>query len=275
MNIEKLLPQVKKSELEILCVIDNFCKEYNIKYSLAYGTMIGAVRHKGFIPWDDDIDLWMSRDNYDKFVKLWCDNPVDGYVIQNTDLDDSFTQNFTKIRKDGTAFIQNEEEKQVAYHKGIFVDIFPLDRIAKRKATRKIQKVYAVLTMLFYRRFAPPTEHGTKKIISQFLLAIVPKSKYKNARKYFEKKYLSLCGDETCYWISNSTYRNLSIYYDYDMMDDYTFLQFEDRNFMSVSKWDHALKMQYGDYMQLPPEEDRVWKHHPIFIDLNNNYETK
>ena len=58
-------------------------------------------------------------------------------------------------------------------------------------------------------------------------------------------------------------------------MDDYKFLQFDGRNFMSVSKWDHALKMKYGDYMQLPPEEDRVWKHHPIFIDLNNNYEAK
>ena len=190
-------------------------------------------------------------------------------------MEEDFSQNFTKIRKDNTAFIQTEEEKTTNYHKGIFIDIFPLDRVAKTPSKIAVQKFYAMLTMLFYRKYAPPTEKGLKKYISKFFLKIVPKSKYENARKYFENRYLSLSGDVDCSWLSNSTYRDLSIYYDSDMMDDYTFLQFEGRNFMSVSNWDHALKMQYGDYMQLPPEKDRVWKHHPIFIDLKNNYEAK
>ncbi len=233
------------------------------------------MRHKCFIPWDDDIDIWMTRENYNKFIRVWKQNPVQGYILQNTDLEEDFSQNFTKIRKDNTAFIQTEEEKTTNYHKGIFIDIFPLDRVAKTPSKIAVQKLYAMLTMLFYRKYAPPTEKGLKKYISEFSLKIVPKSKYENARKYFENKYLFLSGDVDCSWLSNSTYRELSIYYDSDMMDDYTFLQFEGRNFMSVSKWDHALKMKYGDYMQLPPEEDRVWKHHPIFIDLNNNYEAK
>lgn len=275
MNKEETLKEVKKAELNILSTVDDFCKKNNIKYSLAYGTLLGAVRHKGFIPWDDDIDIWMTRENYNKFIRAWEQNPVQGYILQNTDLEEDFSQNFTKIRKDNTAFIQTEEEKTTNYHKGIFIDIFPLDRVAKTPSKTAVQKLYAMLTMLFYRKYAPPTEKGLKKYISEFFLKIVPKSKYENARKYFENKYLFLSGDVDCSWLSNSTYRDLSIYYDSDMMDDYTFLQFEGRNFMSVSKWDHALKMQYGDYMQLPPEEDRVWKHHPIFIDLNNNYEAK
>lgn len=275
MNKEETLKEVKKAELNILSTVDDFCQKNNIKYSLAYGTLLGAVRHKGFIPWDDDIDIWMTRENYNKFIRAWKQNPVQGYILQNTDLEEDFSQNFTKIRKDNTAFIQTEEEKTTNYHKGIFIDIFPLDRIAKTPSKIAVQKLYAMLTMLFYRKYAPPTEKGLKKYISEFFLKIVPKSKYENARKYFENKYLFLSGDVDCSWLSNSTYRELSIYYDSDMMDDYTFLQFEGRNFMSVSKWDHALKMQYGDYMQLPPEEDRVWKHHPIFIDLNNNYEAK
>lgn len=275
MNKEETLKEVKKAELNILITVDDFCKKNNIKYSLAYGTLLGAVRHKGFIPWDDDIDIWMTRENYNKFIRVWKQNPVQGYILQNTDLEEDFSQNFTKIRKDNTAFIQNEEEKTTNYHKGIFIDIFPLDRVAKTPSKIAVQKLYAMLTMLFYRKYAPPTEKGLKKYISEFFLKIVPKSKYENARKYFENKYLFLSGDVDCSWLSNSTYRDLSIYYDSDMMDDYTFLQFEGRNFMSVSKWDHALKMQYGDYMQLPPKEDRVWKHHPIFIDLNNNYEEK
>lgn len=275
MNKEETLKEVKKAELNILSTVDDFCKKNNIKYSLAYGTLLGAVRHKGFIPWDDDIDIWMTRENYNKFIRVWKQNPVQGYILQNTDLEEDFSQNFTKIRKDNTAFIQTEEEKTTNYHKGIFIDIFPLDRVAKTPSKIAVQKLYAMLTMLFYRKYAPPTEKGLKKYISEFFLKIVPKSKYENARKYFENKYLFLSGDVDCSWLSNSTYRDLSIYYDSDMMDDYTFLQFEGRNFMSVSKWNHALKMKYGDYMQLPPEEDRVWKHHPIFIDLNNNYEAK
>lgn len=275
MNKEETLKEVKKAELNILSTVDDFCQKNNIKYSLAYGTLLGAVRHKGFIPWDDDIDIWMTRENYNKLIRAWEQNPVQGYILQNTDLEEDFSQNFTKIRKDNTAFIQTEEEKTTNYHKGIFIDIFPLDRVAKTPSKIAVQKLYAMLTMLFYRKYAPPTEKGLKKYISEFFLKIVPKSKYENARKYFENKYLFLSGDVDCSWLSNSTYRELSIYYDSDMMDDYTFLQFEGRNFMSVSKWDHALKMKYGDYMQLPPEEDRVWKHHPIFIDLNNNYEAK
>ena len=272
MDIEQLLPKVKKNELEILLVIDEFCKKNDINYSLAYGSLIGAVRHKGFIPWDDDIDIWMSRVDYEKFIKLWVENPVKGYIIQNIDFENDFTANFTKIRKDKTTFLQPLEEKY-NYHKGVFVDIFPLDRVAKGSFNRKLQKIYAVLTMLFYRKFAPPTETGIKKFISKFMLSIVPKSKYESARKHFEKKYLSLCGDDTCPWISNSTYRDLSIYYDSDMMDSFISLPFEGKEFMSVAKWDHALKKQYGDYMQLPPEEDRTWKHHPVLIDLEHNYE--
>lgn len=275
MNNEETLKEVKKTELNILSTVDDFCRKNNIKYSLAYGTLLGAVRHKGFIPWDDDIDIWMTRENYNKFIRTWEQNPVQGYILQNTDLEEDFSQNFTKIRKDNTAFIQTEEEKTTNYHKGIFIDIFPLDRVAKTPSKIAVQKFYAMLTMLFYRKYAPPTEKGLKKYISKFFLKIVPKSKYENARKHFENRYLSLSGDVDCSWLSNSTYRDLSIYYDSDMMDDYTFLQFEGRNFMSVSNWDHALKMQYGDYMQLPPEKDRVWKHHPIFIDLKNNYEAK
>lgn len=272
MKIDELLPRVKNTELEILCTIDEFCKKNNINYSLAYGTLIGAVRHKGFIPWDDDIDLWMSRNDYNKFIELWLQNPVDGYVLQNTDLDPDFTQNFTKIRKDNTAFIQSEEEKQRRYHKGIFVDIFPLDRVSETKAGKIKQKIYAALTMLFYRKFSPPNERGLKKAASEFILHIVPRSKYDDLRKHFERRYLSLCGDSSCQLISNSTFDSLSKYYDSDLMDSFVELQFECKNFSAVSKWDHALKVEYGDYMKLPDKKEQVWKHNPIYIDFEHNY---
>lgn len=273
MNIDELLPEVKKTEFEILCVIDEFCKKNDIKYSLAYGTLIGAVRHKGFIPWDDDIDLWMSRKDYEKFIDLWLQSPIDGYIIQNTDLENDFTQNFTKIRKDNSAFIQSEEEKKKKYHKGIFVDIFPLDRVSKTKFGRIRQVVFASLMMLFYRKFSPPEEKGLKKFISKAILFIVPKSQYEKFRKYFEKKYLSVCGDSTCKLMCGSTYSGLNRQYDSDLLDSFVYLPFEDKEFSVVSKWEHALTIQYGDYMQFPPKNEQVWKHNPISIDFKNNYE--
>ncbi len=108
------------------------CVENHLKYSLAYGTLIGAVRHQGFIPWDDDIDICMPREDYDKFLKIWSKYNFKDYILQNIETDEDFTQNFTKIRKNHTTFLQPKEE-QYKYHKGFFIDIFPGDRVPDSK----------------------------------------------------------------------------------------------------------------------------------------------
>lgn len=122
---ENIIKKVWETEQEILDVIDKICRDNNLRYSLAYGTLIGAVRHKGFIPWDDDIDLMMPREDYEKLLSVWESQAPKGYILQNSRTDPDFTQNFTKIRKDGTTFLQEESERTKNYHKGIFVDIFP------------------------------------------------------------------------------------------------------------------------------------------------------
>lgn len=122
---DQLQRQIWATEQEILDVIHQVCTEYGLRYSLAYGTLIGAVRHKGFIPWDDDIDLIMPREDYEKLLAIWNEAAPKGYILQNTRTDPDFTQNFTKIRKDHTTFLQDESEREKHYHKGIFVDIFP------------------------------------------------------------------------------------------------------------------------------------------------------
>lgn len=122
MEIMSLLPDAQKAETEILIEVDKFCKKNKLRYSLGFGTLLGAVRHKGFIPWDDDIDIWMPREDYKKFIAEWMKNPIDGYILSNTDTNIDFTQNFTKIRKDNTTFFQSEDADKT-YHKGIFIDI--------------------------------------------------------------------------------------------------------------------------------------------------------
>ena len=113
-------------EQEILDVVVDVCDKNNLKYSLAYGTLIGAVRHKGFIPWDDDIDIMMPREDYEKLRKIWNGVAPKGYILQDhyTDLD--YPNNFIKIRKDNTTFIQNEEEKSKNFIKEFLLTFFQL-----------------------------------------------------------------------------------------------------------------------------------------------------
>ena len=91
---DQLQRQIWATEQEILDVIHQVCTEYGLRYSLAYGTLIGAVRHKGFIPWDDDIDLIMPREDYEKLLAIWNEAAPKGYILQNTRTDPDFTQNF-------------------------------------------------------------------------------------------------------------------------------------------------------------------------------------
>ena len=126
-------------EIEILDVFDKVCRDNNLKYSLAYGTLLGAVRHQGFIPWDDDIDVMMPRKDYDRLLEIWNSQVTNEYIIQNYKTDFDYTNNFSKIRKNHTTFLQSEDEKNKKYHKGLFIDVFPIDRVATNKLGRIVQ----------------------------------------------------------------------------------------------------------------------------------------
>ena len=98
--MDNKLRKLQLIQTEMLEVVDVFCKKHNIPYSLYAGTLLGAVRHQGFIPWDDDLDICMSRENYNRFIELWTKEKPKGYILQNKETDPEFTQSFTKIRKE-------------------------------------------------------------------------------------------------------------------------------------------------------------------------------
>lgn len=271
-EISKKLSQVKKIELEILSVVHNFCSEHNLKYSLAYGTLLGAVRHKGFIPWDDDIDIWMPREDYKKFIKLWSNNPVEGYILQTPYNEPEFTQNFSKIRKNNTTYLQSGEE-HLTYHKGIFIDIFPLDRIAATSFKRKMQNLDAVFMMLYARKFIPENETGIKKLISKIALSVIPKSMYEFLKLKFEKKIIRKSSQSAGYKYFGSMMSLSKLSYSSNMFEDMVTLFFEHKEFMVTPIYNEVLTKFYGDYMKLPPVDQRVWAHHPVLIDFENNIE--
>lgn len=263
--------QIWATEQEILDVIHQVCTEHGLRYSLAYGTLIGAVRHKGFIPWDDDIDIMMPREDYEKLIAVWNQSAPKGYILQNTRTDSDFTQNFTKIRKDHTTFLQGEEERTKQYHKGIFVDIFPGDRVPSGKIGQKMQYIACAVNLLYSRGHTSGS--GGVIGVTERILLNVSKEKYITRREYAEKKIRCWNGDGSLQYVFPSTIGSSRKYYPANLFENLKTIGFNGKEYMCVADADTILRIEYGDYMQLPPEEDRVWKHHPILIDFEHNYE--
>lgn len=124
--MDEKLRKLQLAELEILDEFVRICNRHSLKYYLVGGTLLGAVRHQGFIPWDDDIDVAMPRKDYDALAQLWAEEADPAYFYQCPDTDPYYFLSYAKIRKNGTE-VYEERFRDAKFHKGIFIDIFPLD----------------------------------------------------------------------------------------------------------------------------------------------------
>lgn len=136
----------KQIELEILNYIDTLCKKHNINYIINYGTLIGAVRHEGFIPWDDDIDLSMPREDYQRFINIF-QKEKSKYKLLSLETDKNYFNNFIKITDSTTKIIDTRNTK--TYESGIFIDIFPIDRFDDPKVIDTCYKLESFKLLSF------------------------------------------------------------------------------------------------------------------------------
>ena len=270
-NNHEQIASVWRVEQDILDVIHQVCTQNGLRYSLAYGTLLGAVRHGGFIPWDDDVDLMMPREDYNKFLNFWNQAAPEGYILVNRDTNEDYTNNFSKIVKDHTTFLQCEEDRNKSFHKGIFVDIFPGDRVAPGKIGQKLQ-YYACAVNLLYSRGYTSGSGGMIGAVERILLHL-PKRFHSIFRRAAER-YLTRWNTivHTPYFFP-CTIKACQKYYPADLFDNMGTVLFNGKEYCSVPDADRYLHLEYGDYMQLPPEDERVWTHHPILIDSEHNYE--
>lgn len=268
---DDLIEQVWEVELEILQVVHNVCEKNGLKYTLAYGTLIGAIRHGGFIPWDDDIDIMMPRQDYNILLKIWKGVAPKDYIIQDYNTDEDYTNNFAKVRKNNTTFLQFEDEREKKYHKGIFIDIFPGDRVAVGKIKRNFQYVAFAVNLLYSRGY-PSGASGIMGKIEQRLLA-TKKENYAKRRRKAEKIMSRWNNKMTSDYVFPCTIACCKHYYPADMFVDLTSIAFNGKIFCMTKDYDRVLRLEYGDYTQFPPEDERVWKHHPLLIDFERNYE--
>ena len=257
------LKNLQNVEFQIMKDFDKYCRTHDIKYSIYSGTMLGAVRHKGFIPWDDDVDVAMTRTEYKKFCQTIKDDPMEGYFFENYETDKFCGTCHAKLRKLNTIFLQGSEIEGEGHHE-IFIDIFPLDKLPNNKEAKKIEKIGREIVFITRANVKGSKKDSLLKKIVRNSVKIIPKSlRYKQLIKnvrYLEK-IAETVKEDFC-WVSMSTLDAIRhARYPQDSCDSYIELEFCGYKFLSFSKYHEMLTALYGDYMTPPPVEERVGKH--------------
>ena len=268
--LEESLREFQLKELKMLKALAEQLESAGVKFYLIGGSSIGALRHKGFIPWDDDIDICMLRQDYNRFVKLWIKSQNTDFIIQNKTTDNCFDQSFTKIRKNNTTFLQSDEYAGL-YHNGIFIDVLPLDRIPKAAFKKALFKWNLMNYLLFTREHVDSKSNVLVRFVSSIILGDSnPKRRNAKRCKYL-KKITQYNSNTTLNLVSANTLDGLRHEMPSDLPSCYKRIKFENREYMCYDNCTGLLTAWYGDYTVLPPEENRVWKHKPIIVDFSHN----
>lgn len=228
--------------LDILKEVDQICRKHNIPYFLESGTLLGAVRHGGFIPWDDDVDITIMRKDYPRLRQYLKEELPDTFVLQDTKSDPNYPMLLAKVR-DTKSYFEEEYTDNLKY-KGIYIDIFTLEKVPCWKwkqfldyvyghCVRSMHHYYSKKDKIFSSIFFPFV--WVMVAITRAINYIIPSTKY--SYEYGRKTYVR-----------------------YDIRDIFPLreIQFESGTFFVPKNYDALLKVCYGDYMQIPPQEKRV-----------------
>lgn len=242
---ESSLKNVQNELYELMKIVHNFCEQNEIDYSLIGGSLLGAIRHNGFIPWDDDLDIIVTRENFEKFCECIVKNPPENCVFE----------------RDQWVYRIRRTHKTQGYVPS--VDIFILDKAPKSKLKNSLQTILLKVIQGLLRNNEKENNYSR---LYRFLIRITDfLGRFANKEKLF-KRY-----DRISQWGRKEDSEKLAIYddrfkliklrYDKSLADSYSLHQFNDSEFEILDNYDHYLTLQFGNYMELPPEADRVPEH--------------
>ncbi len=262
--------QLKQAELDIFKHFLAVCEKLNLKYYLLGGTLLGAVRHRGFIPWEDDIDVGMPRKDYEIFVRSAQQYLPETLFVQSILSEPTFHANFAKIRNSETTFIETTAKKLKINH-GIYIDIFPLDyhpddEKEQRIFFRRNKSLQRKIATVFY------IDPSSKTFISKIRTAVL-KILHPNIHKFVLKReeLIKSCKDGTK-WANYCGAWGKKEIVPKEWYGDGMLLDFEGLKVNAPSHYHEWLTQVYGDYMQLPPVEKRIGHHYTEIIDVNKSY---
>ena len=251
----------------LLCEFDRVCRKLDIPYFLFAGTLLGAVRHKGFIPWDDDLDVLMCRADYERFMK---EAPAvlnrERFFLQE-EFQEHWPMFFSKLRLNGTTCLEKYHPKDPQIHQGVYMDIFPCDNAFSGKLGRAFQFCCSKVVIAKSLDAEGYYTKSIKKKLIMLLCRALPRKPFHRVVKGPKKtgKYVH------CF-LGGASKFSRSIF-PAAMLAESVQLSFGDREFSAPGQYDGILQVLYGDYMTLPPVEERKCKEHALLVDLTRSYE--
>jgi len=263
--------KLKSIQLELLKILIMICNQEGIRYFAIGGTALGAVRHKGFIPWDDDIDIGMPRKDYEKFISIAQEKLPSYLFLQSFKTEKAYLNGFSKIRDSRTTFLETAA-KELNINHGVYLDIFPLDGHPKSIP----EKMYFYLKKKCYdARISLEYYDENERVSIKSNIKTALRLLYPDCRKVIAKRdamYKRFDFDKSEYvanfygaWGKKEVMPKL-------YFGEGTAVEFEGFEVVIPENYDQYLKNVYGDYMTLPPVEKRVSHHYCEIIDLETPY---
>lgn len=254
--------ELKDLQLQILLSVHRFCQENSISYGLAYGSLIGCIRHHGYIPWDDDIDILMPRPDYDRFISIF-NGKVPHLKVNSPELNSRYYAPYANVYDDRTLLVENSLR-----HKGgdigVKIDVFPIDTVPAddEKYSALMLKSMRLNEVLRVKRQRLDSVKGNTLRLKH-IVKLVLFSPFSYA--FIQRRIMSMAGE---FSFDGATYVDHLTYPCYQwkrfLKDDISSFipkEFEHEMVMVPVGYDHYLKTIYGDYMKLPPEEKRIANH--------------
>lgn len=258
---EQELRQVQLIQLEILKEVDRICRLCGIHYNIIAGTLLGAVRHQGYIPWDDDADVAFVREEYERF-RIACETELDHtrFYFQDHRNTPGYRWGYGKLRRKGTTFLR-EHQEHMPYEQGIFIDIFPLDAVSDNKFLRTWQNFhcYCIRKVMW----APVGKIVSRNVFLKWWYRRLEQIPADVLYGYFDR-YVQKLGRKKTKWVRILTFPTPNKEYGYlrEWYEESEDIVFEQEIFQGIKNYDAYLSFKFGNYMKLPPMEKR--KVHPI-----------